>query len=65
MSYGPTRVDECLQHLQSRVTPAMNVQLLRQFTEEEVNAALAQMHPLKSPDPTVTRQFCTKKLGEQ
>jgi hypothetical protein len=51
MSHGPTRVDECLQHLHIRVTPAMNVQLLRQFTEEEVNVALAQMHPLKSSGP--------------
>jgi hypothetical protein len=35
----------------SLVTPAVNDQLLRQFTEEEVNATLSQMHPLKSPGP--------------
>jgi hypothetical protein len=35
----------------SLVTLAMNDQLLRQFTEEEVNATLSQMHPHKSLRP--------------
>jgi hypothetical protein len=39
-------INECLQHIHGKVTHAMNVQLLRQFTDEQVNTALAQMHPL-------------------
>ncbi|XP_042988698.1 uncharacterized protein LOC122316231 [Carya illinoinensis] len=37
--------------LSGRVTEDMNVELLKDFTSEEVKAALNQMHPTKSPGP--------------
>jgi hypothetical protein len=40
-----------LEGLGGRVTAAMNRNLLRVFTPEEVDSALNQMHPLKSPGP--------------
>ncbi|KAL0367498.1 UNVERIFIED_CONTAM: hypothetical protein Sradi_3639900 [Sesamum radiatum] len=40
-----------LGRLGCRVTAAMNEELLKPFTSEEVLHALKQMHPLKSPDP--------------
>ncbi|XP_059445337.1 uncharacterized protein LOC132177129 [Corylus avellana] len=44
-------VEECLEGLEARVTPEMNGWLLRRFVAEEVDVALAQMGPLKSPGP--------------
>ena len=40
---------ECLMGLEGKVTEGMNHNLLRVFTPEEVNNALNQIHPLKSP----------------
>jgi hypothetical protein len=48
---GTIGVDECLEGLETRVTPAMNEWLLRQFEAKEVDVALSQMGPLKSPGP--------------
>jgi hypothetical protein len=45
------RIDESLHHVEPRVTPAMNAMLLRAYNAEEVELALSQMHPLKSPGP--------------
>jgi hypothetical protein len=50
-SQDPVGAVECLAHVESRVTDAMNDSLLRTFTEAEVSFALSQMHPLKSPGP--------------
>lgn len=50
-SQGPNRVQECLANVEARVDDDLNSQLLRPFVEEEVYAALSQMHPLKSPGP--------------
>jgi hypothetical protein len=47
----PGEVDECLHGLEARVTNDMNLNLVREFTKEEVAIALKQMHPLKSPGP--------------
>jgi hypothetical protein len=44
------RIDESLHYVEPRVTTAMNAMLLRAYTEE-VELALSQMHPLKSPSP--------------
>jgi hypothetical protein len=44
-------IEECLEGLEARVTPEMNEWLLRPFVAEEVDFALSQMHPLKSPRP--------------
>jgi hypothetical protein len=37
--------------MEARVTEEMNIGMLRNFTETEVEIALKQMHPLKSPGP--------------
>lgn len=44
-------VDVCLANLEARLTADMNATLLRDFTSMEVEAALNQMHSLKSPGP--------------
>ena len=44
-------VKECLEGLEARVTLEMNEWLLRPLVAEEVDFALSQMHPLKSPGP--------------
>jgi hypothetical protein len=69
-------VDECVAGLEARVTGEMNANLLREFTAQEVEAALKQMHPLKSPGPdgfsacfyqkswnTVQQEVCQAVLG--
>ena len=43
------RIIESLQYIESRVTAEMNAMLLRTYTTEEMELALSQMHPLKSP----------------
>jgi hypothetical protein len=48
---GVTGVDECIGGVTSRVSPDMNARLTAVFTPEEVDHALGQMHPLKSPGP--------------
>jgi hypothetical protein len=62
--------------MQRRVTEAMNSQLLREFTVEEINGVLMQMLPLKAPCPdgfaacfyqenwaTVGTEVCNTILG--
>jgi hypothetical protein len=44
-------VEECINFVDTRVTDEMNNWLLHSFLEEEVQRALFQMHPLKSPGP--------------
>ncbi|KAL0318096.1 UNVERIFIED_CONTAM: hypothetical protein Scaly_2865400 [Sesamum calycinum] len=46
-------IEEIVDCLESKVTEAMNQELLRPFTSEEVKLALDIMHPLKSPGPDV------------
>jgi hypothetical protein len=46
---GTLGVEECLESLEQRVSPTMNEALLKEFTMEEIDIALSQMHPLKSP----------------
>jgi hypothetical protein len=42
-------VDECLQDIEGRLSHEMNEKLMREFTSEEVGAALKLMSPLKAP----------------
>jgi hypothetical protein len=44
-------MEEFIEGLQARVTTAMNARLVCRFEECEVDCALSQMHPLKSPGP--------------
>ncbi|KAL0355322.1 UNVERIFIED_CONTAM: putative mitochondrial protein [Sesamum radiatum] len=44
-------IDEIVACLEPKVSEAMNEDLLRPFTSEEVKLALDAMHPLKSPGP--------------
>lgn len=48
---GTAEIDSFLEGMNTRVTQSMNAQLLLDFSSEEVNIALQQMHPLKSPGP--------------
>jgi hypothetical protein len=50
--FGTTvRVEDYLQGMETRITEAMNEQLLQKFEVAEVDVALSQMQPLKSPGP--------------
>jgi hypothetical protein len=48
---GVSGIEECISAVQVRVKPELNAMLSSEFTHEEVNTALSQMHPLKSPGP--------------
>jgi hypothetical protein len=48
---GTQGSEECLATLEPWVTPGMNEALLREFTMEEIDVTLSQMHPSKSPSP--------------
>jgi exonuclease III len=48
---GVDTINSCLEGMVSVVTADMNANLLAQFTEEEVFAALQQMYPTKAPGP--------------
>jgi hypothetical protein len=50
-SEGTVGKEEFLEGMQARITQSMNAKLTRRFEECEVDRALAQMHPLKSPGP--------------
>ncbi|XP_074291949.1 uncharacterized protein LOC141618767 [Silene latifolia] len=47
----PGNIDSVLQGFGGRVIDDMNVELRREYSEEEVVEALNQMHPLKAPGP--------------
>ena len=47
----PTRISEVLDTIPTKVTEDMNQRLIQEFTREEVEAALKQMHPTKAPSP--------------
>ena len=47
----PDRIQEVTNAMESKVSVEMNQDLIKQFTKEEVDVALKQMHPTKAPDP--------------
>ena len=47
---GVKEVEQCLDGMEPRVTEEMNRSLLKEFIDVEVEDALSQMHPLKSPE---------------
>ena len=48
---NPTNFTELLAAIQRKVTPVMNQQLTREYSEQKVKVALKQMYPLKAPGP--------------
>jgi len=48
---GVSGIEECISPVQARVKQELNAMLTSEFTHEEVNTDLSQMHPLKSPGP--------------
>lgn len=48
---GPTVMEYCLYAVAQRVTPEMNLTILKEFTREEIVHALGEMQPLKVPSP--------------
>lgn len=50
-SGGANDLNACLSGVEVRVSHEMNTRLLANFTVVEVEAALGQMHPLKSSGP--------------
>ena len=50
-SSEPVNLDEILEQIPTMVTKEMNSELLKEFIAEEVENALKQMAPLKSPGP--------------
>jgi hypothetical protein len=44
-------IEECLENIEPRVTAEMNEELAKEFTMNDIDEALSQMHPLKSPGP--------------
>ena len=50
-SCDPVDFEEILEQIPTKVTQDMNMELLKEFTANEVENALKQMAPLKSPGP--------------
>ncbi|XP_030929385.1 uncharacterized protein LOC115955407 [Quercus lobata] len=48
---NPDKIGEVVEAIDPKVSAEMNQSLIKQFTREEVEAALKQMHPSKSPSP--------------
>ena len=48
---SPTRVEDVMAAIPTRVTKDMNESLTRVFTREEVVTTLKQIHPTKAPGP--------------
>ena len=59
----PTEFEASLSTVGSRVSEAMNAELLRDFKEEEVWRALMQMHPTKSQARMVCPLYFFKSIG--
>ena len=48
---NPTDFTKLFAAIQRKVTPVMNQQLTREYSEQKVKVALKQMYPLKAPGP--------------
>ena len=60
----PASVDEVTNLILAKVTRKMNNNLTRDFTMDEVKAALQQMHPKKAPGPVgMLAIFFIKSIG--
>ena len=59
----PTRISEVIDTIPTKVTEDMNQRLIQEFTREEVEAALKQMHPTKAQVRMVCLLFSFKNIG--
>ena len=59
----PTRVAKVIATILTRVTSEMNQSLMKEFTKEEVEEALKQMHPTKAQNLMVCLLFSFKNIG--
>ena len=57
----PDAIQEVVEAVGPRVTPAMNDTLLLPIMDEEIRVALFQMHPSKSPGPDGMSPFFFQK----
>lgn len=62
-SVGVHGVVEVLEHVPTKVTPAMNDILLAPYDEKEVKAALFQMFPTKAPGPDGFPAHFSRDIG--
>jgi hypothetical protein len=57
-------IDAVLESIPTKVTPDMNEDLLKPYTDSEIKAALFQMGPTKSPEGRmVSRRFFIRLIG--
>ena len=67
-STSPTNFDQILQGIKTKVTPAMNSDLTREYTADEVEFALKQMKPLTAPGSDgmspIFFKSCWKFIGQ-
>ena len=49
MTSHPEKILEVVEAIDPKVSDEMNQCLIKQFTRDEIEAALKQMHPTKSP----------------
>jgi hypothetical protein len=62
-SNGAHNSQQLLNVVESRVSPAMNNSLLKEFTMEEVKTTLLSIGDLKAPGRMVCRRFFTRIFG--
>lgn len=60
---SPDRFEEIIEQIPQVVSTDMNQQLTREFTVDDVEIALKQMAPLKSPGPDGMLPLSTKIIG--
>ena len=59
----PTRVEDIVEAIPSKVTGDMNESLTRVFTREEVDTTLKEIHPTKAPGPDGSPPFFIRNIG--
>ena len=62
-SSHPSQIEEVTNAIPYKVTDDMNESLIREFTREEVVAALKQIHPNKAPGPDGMSAVFFKNIG--
>lgn len=60
----PSRIEEVTHLISAKVTVDMNESLIKEFTVEEVQASLLQMHPTKAPEPAGMSAIFYRNIGK-